>query len=94
MLHTKADLEKQADIIMNQFNFEKVHAHMTKEGWKWYMGEPENRVPTIEEIKVQARVLLNKAIWDDRNVTDCGTGGLTAVKMPYGLRLYFSIASS
>lgn len=44
--------------VMNNFNFEKVHAAMEAMRWEWW-GEG---VPTIETLKKVARGLLNDAI--------------------------------
>jgi hypothetical protein len=35
--------------------------------------------------------MLTNAIWEKSNVSNCGTGGFTAFKMPWGLELHFSI---
>ena len=57
---------------------------------KWLMGS-ELRIPTIEEIEVEARSLLVKAVYNDKPVQNVGTGGLLALKLPWGLYLCFQL---
>lgn len=87
---TQEELEKKANDIMLHFNFEDVHNYMESTGWKWY-SKDGMRVPSIEEIRITARTMLTNAIWEKSNVSNCGTGGFTAFKMPWGLELHFSI---
>jgi len=91
-MKTKQELEQQADAIMNSFSFETVRDYMYSINWEWRIyGEEDNRVPTVDELKAEARSLLTKAIWNDREVIDYGTGGFTAVKFSFGMRLFFNI---
>jgi hypothetical protein len=97
MSHTKfsnEELELQASSIMNSFKFEKVHEHMIATGWKWYMGRDLYDTPDIESLRVTARSLLSRAIYEPAPVTNVGTGGFMVYKLPWGLRLTFEIAST
>ena len=60
--------------IMRDFNFEKVHKVMEMLDWKWVM--TKYGVPTIEELKGEARRLLVRAAVEETNVA---TGGFRAV---------------
>jgi len=93
-MKTRPELEAQADKIMESFSFETVRDYMYSINWEWHIrnGE-ENRVPTIDELKATARSLMTQAIWDERDIIDYGTGGFTAVKFSFGLKLFFSIES-
>lgn len=92
---TTEELEKQANKIMDNFNFEKVHKHMVDTDWKWYMGGgAEPRVPNIDDLRLQARILLTKAIYEPKESANVGTGGFTAYKLYYGLRLTFELTHS
>lgn len=62
------------DDIMRDFNFEKVHKVMEMLDWKWAM--TKFGVPTIEELKGEARRLLVEAANEE---TQVATGGLRAV---------------
>ena len=88
------ELEAQNERIMEQFNFEKVHAHMVEKSHTWYLGNGINAVPDIEELRVTARSLLTKAAYDRNEVANCGTGGFMAYKMPWGMSLVFQLAWS
>ncbi len=89
---TTAELENKAADIMNHFDFEKVLQHMIETNWQWYM-PGGMKVPDLEDLRVQARSLLTRAIWEETQVANCGTGGFTAYKLPWGLVLNFHIAN-
>lgn len=87
---THSELEAQADSIMDRFNFEKVHEHMKNTGHQWHIGDGM-ATPTLEQLRVEARSLLTKAIWSNDECTNVGTGGFVAYKMPWGLQLTFQL---
>ena len=62
------------DDIMRNFNFEKVHKVMEILDWKWVM--TKYGVPTIEELRGEARRLLVEAA---NGETQVATGGFRAV---------------
>jgi hypothetical protein len=88
---TEMELEKQNSDIMSRFNFEKVHKHMVENEHQWYMGSAGMRVPDLEDLRWAARDLLTKAAYSKDNVTNVGTGGFMAYKMPWGMSLTFQI---
>lgn len=90
---TVSELENKAAYIMQRFDFESVHKHMIETDWKWYNGK-DAQVPDIEDLRVQARALLTRAIWDESPVTNVGTGGFMVYKLPWGLSLTFQIENS
>jgi hypothetical protein len=49
-------------------------------------------VPDIMDLRVTARDLLTKAIYDDGDVSNVGTGGFVAYKLPWGLQLTFQLS--
>jgi hypothetical protein len=85
------ELETKADAIMLSFNIEKVHQHMLDTDWRWSGDDGTMEVPTVDRLKSLARSLLTQAIWDYSLVTNVGTGGFTAYKLPWGLSLTFQI---
>ena len=87
-----AELEEQAQSIMGSFAFEKVQKHMQNTNHQWYMGGGQMAVPDIEDLRVTARDLLTKAIYDDSVTANVGTGGLVAYKLPWGLQLTFQLS--
>lgn len=95
---TASELEKKANDIMLAFDFEKVRQHMLDNDWKWIVDstdqfdtEPRMEVPSVDRLKTIARSLLTQAIWSETPVTNVGTGGFVAYKLPWGLSLTFQI---
>ena len=62
------------DNIMDNFNFQKVHDYMKSVNWRWAMSK--EGVPTIDELKKEARRLLVGAVKEKTNLS---TGGFRAV---------------
>jgi hypothetical protein len=89
---TPSDLEKQAQSIMNSFDFEKIQEHMKTTNHQWYMGGGHMAVPDITDLRSTARDLLTRAIWHESSCTNVGTGGFVAYKMPWGLQLTFQLS--
>jgi hypothetical protein len=88
---TELELEAQVDSIMNRFNFEKVHAHMVSVNHQWLIGDGM-AIPTISQLRMEARVLLTNAIYSKDHCTNIGTGGFVAYKLPWGMQLTFQLA--
>lgn len=89
---TDEQLEAQVDRIMLGFNFENVLEHMTKTEHKWIQNDRRGmKTPTIDELRIEARSLLTKAIYDKHTVINIGTGGFMAYKLPWGMYLAFQI---
>jgi hypothetical protein len=45
----------------------------------------------MDDLRNTARDLMTKAIWDESPVSNVGTGGFTAYKLPWGLELTFQL---
>lgn len=91
---TEMELELQNAKIMQNFDFDRVHKHMVERGHQWYMGSAGMRVPDMEDLRVTARDLLTKAAYSGDGVTNVGTGGFMAYKMPWGMSLTFQLVWS
>ena len=91
---TDLELEQKVSDIMRSFNFESVLKHMQDTDWKWYMGGGRMAVPDMEYLRVTARGLLIRAIYDKAEVTNVGTGGFTAYKLPWGMQLTFQLQNT
>jgi hypothetical protein len=62
-------------LVIERFNFEKVHKAMVATDWKWVHSNCELRVPTIAELRNKTHFLLCDAMRED----DCFfTGGFQA----------------
>lgn len=70
-------IQKQIDEIMDYFPFEKVHAQMVAEKWKWATMNGTSEVPDIPTIRQAARERL-KAAARKNNEGYSSTGGFTA----------------
>ena len=69
------ECEKQKiESIMRHFDFERVHKVMEFLDWHWAF--TSKGVPTVEEIKVEARRILIDACEEETNIA---TGGFRAV---------------
>lgn len=90
---TASELESRADLIMQNFDFEKVQQHMQSTDWRW-VSDGGMQVPDLDTIKSTARSLLTQAIWSEEPVSSCATGGFCAYKLPWGLSLTFQIGWS
>jgi hypothetical protein len=88
---TELELEDQISKIMDSFNFEKVHNHMGNINHQWNDGGVMS-VPSMESIKTTARSLLVRAAYSEDKVTNQGTGGFVAYKLPWGMQLTFQLA--
>ncbi len=84
---------KQANIIFDRFDFDKVFSYMQLVGWQ-YVGRPV----TLEDIKNTAKRLLYDSVRDFEETgipySNCGTGGFTVTRFPWGLSLTFSIETT
>jgi len=89
---TQEELLEQVEEIMKSFNFEKVHKHMVATDWKW--ASTEFAVPTLDAVKSHGRRLLLMSVFSPDSVTNNGSGGFTAYKLPWGLRLAFELVTS
>ena len=83
---TKDELLEQLNLIMERFDFEKVHAYMKLTNWKWI-----DEVPSVNKLRTTAERLLYDVIASDTPTTTSGTGGFTAYKFTWGIQLAFSI---
>jgi hypothetical protein len=90
---TALELENQASQIMDRFDFDKVLAHMQATDHKWFLGG-DMRVPDMMDLRFHARSLLVKAIYSNDEVTNVGSGGFVAYKLPWGLQLTFQLTWS
>lgn len=83
---TKDELLEQLNLIMERFDFEKVHAYMKLTNWKWI-----DEVPSVNMLRTTAERLLYNVIVSDDMVATSGTGGFIASKFTWGIELAFSI---
>jgi len=49
---------RQIREILNNFDFNRVHDIMEFMGWKYSFGEGHNRVPTVDDLKKHAGIML------------------------------------
>jgi len=88
-------MEKEIEAIMQGFDFKRVHTVMVALDWRWCKTVSstldEESVPTIEEIKEEARDFLT-SISKSRGVTSVHRGGLRVSKLSDGsLHLAFIV---
>lgn len=87
--------EGQIEFILKNFDFSKVVRVMRVLDWAWAMGGGVNAVPSVEDVKKNARKLLEKVASEQADhVHSIETGGLQATSYPSGyLELEFVIES-
>lgn len=79
---TEEQRERMMDIVIDNFNFDKVHRAMTALDWKWVTETGELELPSVDRIRSSARRLLRESYrlqW--KYGDDCktvGSGGLQA----------------
>jgi hypothetical protein len=81
--------QKQAETlgqIIDRFDFQKVHDYMVQVDWKW-----RGEIPTIDDLKRTAAILLVNAMQNSEETMSTGTGGFIAYKFPWGLELVFAM---
>jgi hypothetical protein len=54
-------LQFHIDEVMDNFDFDKVEAHMSHVGWAWAIGADDFEVPTISEMRKTVRRLMGEA---------------------------------
>jgi hypothetical protein len=69
--------QENIDNIIENFDFDKVHRVMVFMDWKWAFSVVV-RVPSIDELKDEARRLLGNLVENNNRFTECG--GLRAEK--------------
>lgn len=83
--------EKQKKIIMDNFDWEKVHKVMKFLKWTWATSLEDNSVPSIRELKLSALWHLNSL--DKENLYCSSSGGLIARKVNGNYYLAFELTS-
>jgi len=89
----RAELSKEmgelVNEILDEFEFEKVHRTMKALNWTWH---DTDGVPTIGDLRRQARELLQELLRNDKyHIT--GTGGLYAYRIADTVGLRFEVTS-
>lgn len=72
--------------IIDRFDFQKVHDYMVQVDWKW-----RGEIPTIDDLKGTAAILLVSAMQNSEETMSTGTGGFRVYKLPWGLELVFAM---
>lgn len=87
-------LKEQKEIILKDFNFDKVEKVMTALDWKWVMGGIPGNIeyrPNILQLKNVANICLDSVIDTDQDEDICSMGGFEAIKINGMLELRFVI---
>jgi hypothetical protein len=73
-------MKELIDKIISDFNFEKVHKAMLTTNWCWYQANGDTKVPSIVDLVLCARELLQEVSGMDIRCS-VGTGGFKATKI-------------
>ncbi len=79
-------MDKKIKVIINEFNFERVHKAMEALNWTWY----GRGVPKIGTLRRSAKDLLTRAAYSDEDIS-IGSGGFQARRVGDDLELLFYI---
>lgn len=81
------------DDIMDNFDFERVHAAMRLLGWCWVaQGTKGYGVPEISELRKCARRLMKNAMKSPLSSYTTGTGGFQVDKTTEEDKVYLSLS--
>lgn len=85
-------LTEQKEVILNDFNFEKVEKVMKALDWKWVDGNAHGNFeyqPKIDDLKRVASLCLDNVINNTDDEHSCSIGGFEALKTNGMLELRF-----
>ena len=85
MIATNYTDSDQIKEILQNFDFEKVHAYMTLTSWTW---GPDNLVPSMGHIVESAKRLMSEAL---KEKTSMATGGFHVIYSKGNIELLFAI---
>lgn len=83
--------QEQIQLIMDAFDFKKVHSVMTFLNIKWRYENGDIKIPTIDDLKGNALFCLNKVSDSKESNTSLNAGGLETIKVNGALGLKFNI---
>ena len=87
----KKDAKRLIKLILEDFDFGKVHDLMAREDWRWFDVETDGKVPSVKQLKKEARDLLKGVCGMDVDepYRFNSSGGLCAEKRGDSLELRF-----
>jgi hypothetical protein len=90
------NIKEQIQEIINEFDFEKVNKTMIALDWIWAGSKTHNSIPSIYELKQEAKRLLKDAaegmLKHDTDYYFVSTGGFCATSSELGLKLEFIVS--
>lgn len=91
---THPNWSTEIESIMACFDFNKVHKTMALLDWRWENGEvcgQDYRIPTLLEVKAEARKLLEQITEPGNTAIAISCGGFEVTKCAGRLRLVFIV---
>lgn len=88
-------IDKMVAVVMENFDFNRVHRVMVNLDWKWVIGDGETTVPSIYRLTRNAERLLREAAqhYGEEEFYSCGTGGFMAHLEGETLTLQFILST-
>lgn len=88
-------IDKMVTVVMENFDFDRVHRVMVNLDWKWVIGDGETTVPSIYRLTRNAERLLREAAqhYGEEEFYSCGTGGFMAHLEGETLTLQFILST-
>ena len=86
--------EEQINIILNDFDFNKIHSVMKFLDWRYIYSGNTRKVPSQDDIRNIARTCLEKVAYSKDEIDNFALGGFVADKIENILELSFVIEKS
>ena len=89
----KKDAKELIKMILEDFDFQKVHDLLVREDWRWFDVETDGKVPSVKQLKKEAQDLLKSVCYCSEDGGEPyrfnASGGLCAEKRGDSLELRF-----
>ena len=88
-------IDKMVTVVMENFDFDRVHRVMINLDWKWVTDDGGTTVPSIYRLTRNAEKLLREAAqhYGEEGLYSCGTGGFIASLEGETLTLQFILST-
>jgi hypothetical protein len=54
------NIEEASKFLLKNFDFQSIHNYMKENKWKWIFPSSEDKIPSVDEIILEARRLLDE----------------------------------
>ena len=90
----KKTADKLIKIILEDFDFEQIHAFMKGADWRWYNPKIDGEIPSVKDLEKEAKMLLRYVCYNGKKHAWAYSGGLEAVRRGDEAELRFLLTSA